>query len=204
MQESEFLEFTFLLFLCLATTRENSQRKMNSSQPKNNNVVKGKCFPFVKKRKTLFFFLHTLSCSTRIQLGQWIIIHCYCSSELKCKGEITCGLLLLKMKPVLSGGSSFYCHCSSSIFCGSWPVSPALLPLFYWFRCCGEDDDWQALCLCFSSTLMVLFRLLLCYSGFFLWFSAPFNSSPLCSSPVVLPLLASSASVSFWSSVTRS
>ena len=79
----------------------------------------------------------------------------------------------MKTKPVLSGGSSFYYHCSSSIFCGSWPVSPALLPLFCWFRCCGEDDDWQALCFCFSSTLLVLFRLLLCYSGFFSDFWLP-------------------------------
>jgi hypothetical protein len=66
LQESEFLEFTFLVFPCLATTWKTSQRKLNSGQHRKHNINKGKCFSFEKNRKTLSFSFIThifLTCS---------------------------------------------------------------------------------------------------------------------------------------------
>jgi len=82
--------------------------------------------------------------------SKWIIIHCYCSSELKCKGEkrrLTSGLLLLKMKTLLlkvktklrAVGAiplfcSPYCVLFSLLSWLSHCLSPSVLFSLYWFR----------------------------------------------------------------------
>jgi len=82
--------------------------------------------------------------------SKWIIIHCYCSSELKCKGEkrrLTSGLLLLKMKTLLLkvktelravGAIPLFCSpCCVLFSLLSWLshcLSPSVLFSLYWFR----------------------------------------------------------------------
>jgi hypothetical protein len=54
-KESEFQEFTFLIFQCLAIIWKLGQRKINSGQQKQLTLPAGKCFPFLVKRKTLSY-----------------------------------------------------------------------------------------------------------------------------------------------------
>jgi hypothetical protein len=65
--ENKFLKFIFLIFPCLVTIRKASQRKVNSGQKKKVTLIRGKCFPFDKERKTLSFLYifsdHCLSLS---------------------------------------------------------------------------------------------------------------------------------------------